>query len=65
MAFHGGHSVRAFRPSRMAGLDEEEQNLEQELSRRVNIERYAQRVRDGLPLFDSLPSSKRQQPTLG
>lgn len=65
MLSYGGQSMRAFRPSSIAGLDGCEEEDEAQVSyKQVNIERYAKRVRDGLPLFEDLPITERRIPGL-
>ena len=56
--FIGGQGFRAFRPSRLSGIDEQQDQVELEKSRQENIQVYADRVRAGLPLFESPKGGK-------
>ena len=62
-------SVRGYRPSQVAPLDEE--NDEREVVRLANLERYISRAQAGLPIFDDpvsvplLPSFVTDSTTAG
>ena len=53
--FNGGQGFRAFRPSRVSGIEEEQDLLALEEDKQHNIQFYADRVRAGLPLFEARP----------
>jgi hypothetical protein len=61
--FNGGQGFRAFRPSRVSGIEEEQDLIELEKDKQHNIQLYADRVRAGLPLFEArrIASSPRSQ----
>jgi hypothetical protein len=61
--FNGGQGFRAFRPSRVSGIEEEQNLIELEKDKQHNIQLYADRVRAGLPLFEPRrpPNSAHQQ----
>jgi hypothetical protein len=61
--FNGGQGFRAFRPSRVSGIEEEQDLMELEKDKQHNIQLYADRVRAGLPLFEPrhIANSARQQ----
>ena len=48
---YGGHSIRAFRPSMVAQEEQYEQDVDQ--VKEANLRIYEERVRAGLPLFET------------
>ena len=46
--------MRAFRPGRLVAIDDDEYDADWEEAKQLNIQRYSERAKAGLPLFENI-----------
>ncbi len=57
--------MRAFRPGRLMSVDDNEYDAEWEEAKQLNIQRYSERARAGLPLFETMQIAREVSDTPG